>query len=129
VDTLVYALGLFLVGIHAMTFAASSKIYAMSAGLLPPDPKFQRVFKYLNLERGLLAGLFLLLAGFASAALSVSLWFKASLGNLNPSQMLRITLPSALSIFLGFELGLLSFFLSLLGMPKRSGASNVQLQK
>lgn len=125
VDTLVYALGLFLVGIHAMTFAASGKIYAMSAGLLPPDPKFKNAFKYLNLERGLIAGLLLFLIGLTSAVLSVSLWLKVSLGNLNPSQMLRITLPSALAIFLGFELVLLSFFLSLLGMPKRSGPSNV----
>jgi glycosyltransferase involved in cell wall biosynthesis len=124
VDTLVYALGLLLIGVHSMAFAACAKIYAMSAGLLPPDPRFQKLFKYLNLERGLLVSLLLLLAGLGTAVLSVSLWFKASLGDLNPAQMLRITLPSVIAISLGFEFTLLSFFLSLLGMPRRPGPGN-----
>jgi glycosyltransferase involved in cell wall biosynthesis len=125
VDTLVYALGLLLIGIHSMAFAVCGKIYAMSTGLLPSDAKFQRSFKYFNLERGLIVGALLLAVGFGTAFLSVSLWFKASLGSLNPSQMLRITLPSVMAIILGFEIAMMSFFLSLLGMPKRAGQSNV----
>jgi hypothetical protein len=78
------------------------------------------------LERGLIISGLLLVTGFATAFLSVSLWFNASLGNLNPVLMLRITLPSVVAIILGFELAMLSFFLSLLGMPIRSGFNNTR---
>jgi hypothetical protein len=125
VDTLVYALGLVLIGVHSMMFAACGKIYAMSTGLLPPDPGFQKNFRYFTLERGLIAGGALLLLGLGSAILSVVLWFRASLGDLNPVTMLRITLPSITAMVLGFELVMVSFFLSLLGMPKRTGSSNL----
>ncbi|MBV8672575.1 MAG: glycosyltransferase family 2 protein [Acidobacteriaceae bacterium] len=125
VDTLVYALGLFMIGVHSMAFAACGKIYAMSIGLLPADRPFQRVFRHLYLERALLLSALLLLVGFGTAVFSVSLWFKASLGELNPVHMLRITLPSMVAILLGFELAILSFFLSLLGMPIRPGFSNL----
>jgi glycosyltransferase involved in cell wall biosynthesis len=124
VDTLVYALGLLMIGIHSMAFAACGKIYAMTTGLLPFDEKTQRIFKYINLERGLIVSGLLLVIGLATAFLSVSLWFKASLGDLNPVVMLRITLPSVVAIILGFELAMLSFFLSLLGMPIRAGFTN-----
>ena len=126
VDTLVYALGLLMIGIHSMAFAACGRIYAMTTGLLPIDEKTQRIFKYINLERGLIISGLLLAIGFATAFLSVSLWFNASLGNLNPVLMLRITLPSVVAIILGLELAMLSFFLSLLGMPIRSGFNNTR---
>jgi hypothetical protein len=125
VDTLVYALGLLLIGVHSMMFAACGKIYAMSTGLLPPDPKFQKNFNYFTLERGLIVSSLLLLGGLSTAILSVVLWLRASLGDLDPVRMLRITLPSVTAILLGFELAIVSFFLSLLGMPKRTGPSNL----
>jgi glycosyltransferase involved in cell wall biosynthesis len=125
VDTLVYALGLLLIGVHSMMFAACGKIYAMSTGLLPPDPKFQKNFNYFTLERGLIVSSLLLLGGLSTAIISVVLWLRASLGDLDPVRMLRITLPSVTAILLGFELAIVSFFLSLLGMPKRTGPSNL----
>jgi len=126
VDTLVYALGLMIIGIHSMAFAACGKIYAMTSGLLPTDERTRRIFKYINLERGLIVSAFLLVIGFGAAFLSVAVWFKASLGDLNPDAILRITLPSVVAIILGFELAMLSFFLSLLGMPIRAGFTNTR---
>jgi hypothetical protein len=46
------------------------------------------------------------------AIFSVAVWFQASLGDLDPVRMLRITLPSVTAILLGFELAMDSFFLS-----------------
>jgi len=50
VDTLVYVLGLLLIGVQSMIFAACGKIYGIASGLLPPDPKFQNNFNFFTLE-------------------------------------------------------------------------------
>jgi glycosyltransferase involved in cell wall biosynthesis len=119
VDTLTYAIGLMLIGVHICVFAVSAKVFGTRAGFLPPNPQFEKLFKYLKLETGLLVGFVLLLVGFATMIYSFELWHQAQFGTLAASRMLRLTLPAAASLMLGFEVIFSSFFLSLLGMEHR----------
>jgi glycosyltransferase involved in cell wall biosynthesis len=119
VDTLAYASACILIGFHACTFAISAKVFAISEGLLPPDAKFVRWFRYVNLETGLGVGVACLLAGVALGAYDGWLWSRTGFGALHPSQALRLTLPSATAIILGIEIIFTSFFLSLLGLKRR----------
>jgi hypothetical protein len=116
VDTLAYAIGLMLVGVHITVFAVSAKVFGTREGFLPPDAKFERLYNYVTLESGLLLGTALLLAGFGAMVYSVVLWGRAGFGFLTPAHMLRITLPAAAALMLGVEAIFSSFFLSLLGM-------------
>jgi hypothetical protein len=50
---------------------------------------------------------------------AVFLWHAAGFGNLSPTRMLRLTLPSAALFMLGVEAIFASFFLSLLGLNRR----------
>ncbi len=120
VDTLAYALGCVLVGFHACVFAVSAKLFGISAGLLPPDQKFTRRFRFLNLEAGLIAGGLLVLAGIAASIYAMSIWYHAGFGHLRPTLALRVTLPSVTALMLGVEIIFTSFFLSLLGLRRRS---------
>lgn len=119
VDTLTYAIGLMLIGVHICVFAVSAKVFGTREGLLPPNPQFERLFQYLKLETGLLVGLVLLLVGFATMLYSFEVWRHAQFGTLAASRMLRLTLPAAALLMLGFEVIFASFFLSLLGMERR----------
>jgi len=119
VDTLTYALGLVLIGAHISVFAVSAKVFASQEGFLPPDPKFERIFQYVDLEKGLLLGVALLLLGAGIFAYALYIWHAAGFGNLSPQRMLRLTLPSATCFMLGVEAIFGSFFLSLLGMKRR----------
>jgi glycosyltransferase involved in cell wall biosynthesis len=119
VDTLTYSLGLVLIGAHISIFAVSAKVFGTQEGFLPPNPKFERVFKYINLEVGLLFGCVLLLVGFGILAYAISIWHAAGFGELSPQRMLRLTLPSATCFMLGVEAIFGSFFLSLLGLNRR----------
>ncbi len=56
VDTLTYAIGLTLIGVHICVFALCAKIYGMNEGLLPEDPVFSRRLRYFKMETGILAG-------------------------------------------------------------------------
>ncbi|MBB5318644.1 glycosyltransferase family 2 protein [Tunturibacter empetritectus] len=119
VDTLTYALGLVLIGAHISVFAVSARVFGTQEGFLPPNPKFERIFNYINLEVGLLFGAVLLLAGLGILGYAIHIWHSAGFGNLSPQRMLRLTLPSATCFMLGVEAIFGSFFLSLLGMNRR----------
>ena len=119
VDTLTYALGLVLIGAHISVFAVSARVFGTQEGFLPPNPKFERIFNYINLEVGLMFGGALLLVGLGILAYAIHIWHGAGFGDLSPQRMLRLTLPSATCFMLGVEAIFGSFFLSLLGMNRR----------
>jgi len=119
VDTLVYAVGLMLMGVHISIFAVCAKVFGIGEGLLPPDKNFDRWFRYITLETGVLAGAAMLLGGLGSAAYAFALWLRVGLGVLDAEHMLRITLPSAVLLLLGVEAIFASFFLSLMGTARQ----------
>jgi hypothetical protein len=119
VDTLTYALGLVLIGAHITVFAVSAKVFGTQEGFLPPNPAFERLFKIITLETGLLFGCALLAMGAGILGYALFLWHAAGFGDLSPTRMLRLTLPSATLILLGVEAIFASFFLSLLGLNRR----------
>ncbi len=119
VDTLTYALGLVLIGAHITVFAVSAKVFGTQEGFLPVNPQFERLFKIVTLETGLLFGCLLLLIGAGMLGYALYLWHAASFGDLSPTRMLRLTLPSATLLMLGVEAIFASFFLSLLGLRRR----------
>lgn len=119
VHTLLYALMSILMGFQAIAFATFTKVFAISEGLLPEDPRLMKVFRYVKLETGLAIGAVLVLLGVGGSILAVSHWSSQHFGQLNPSQMLRLVSPSVVALTLGFETILSSFFLSVLGMKRR----------
>jgi hypothetical protein len=92
-------------------------------GFLPEDPRFNAIFRYITLETGLIFGGFLLLVGAALLGYAIHLWQASGFGDLSPVRMLRLTLPSATCLMLGVEAIFGSFFLSLLGMKRRSSST------
>jgi len=119
VDTLTYALGLVLIGAHITMFAVSAKVFGTQEGFLPPNPRFERLFKVITLETGVLFGCVLLLVGAGLLGYAIYLWHATGFGPLSPTLMLRLTLPSATCFMLGVEIVFGSFFLSLLGLNRR----------
>jgi glycosyltransferase involved in cell wall biosynthesis len=119
VDTLVYAVISVLLGFQAVVIALFAKVFAMAEGLLPPDQKMERFFSYLNLENGLVFGGLIFLVGLGLSVYAVESWHSHHFGVLNASQMLRLTLPAAVSMTFGFQVAMASFFLSLLRLKRK----------
>jgi glycosyltransferase involved in cell wall biosynthesis len=118
VDTLIYAVISILLGFQAITIALFAKVFAISQGLHPADRKVERFFSYANLETGLLTGALVFLIGLGLSVYAVVSWRARHFGQLNTDQMLRLTMPAAVSMTLGFQLSLASFFLSLLRIKR-----------
>ncbi|HET9947850.1 MAG TPA: glycosyltransferase family 2 protein [Longimicrobiales bacterium] len=119
VNTLVYSAAATVCGFQAMLFAVFAKVFAIDARLLPEDPKMRWATSPASLEAGLVAGLLLILGGFASGAYAVGLWGGRSFGPLDPQVTLRIVAPSATALILGVQLAFSSFFLGVLGLKRR----------
>jgi glycosyltransferase involved in cell wall biosynthesis len=119
VHTMLYAAAFVLLGFQAIAFAVFTKLFAISEGLLPPDPTLDRLFRYITLEVGLCFGAALIVSGLATSVYAVVTWGSKHFGPLNYSLTMRMVIPSALFLILGAQTIFSSFFLSVLGMRRR----------
>ncbi len=120
VHTLLYAFVSVLLGFQLVAFAVFTKVFAISEGLLPEDPRLTRAFRYITLETGLAAGGLLVALGICGSIFAVTGWAKESFGTLDARHMLRIVMPAVFSLTLGVQIICSSFFLSILGLRRRS---------
>ncbi len=119
VHTLLYAFVFVLLGFQLIAFATFTKVFAITEGLLPDDPRLTHAFRWITLESGLAVGALLIAGGLGGSVWAISHWAGGSFGVLNPSQMLRIIMPSVFSLTLGTQVVFSSFFLSILGLRRR----------
>ena len=119
VSALVYSMAAVLIGFQAILFAAFSRAFVANEGLMPPSPGMQKAFKVLNLERGLIIGLLMLVLGVGLAIYGFIHWGSADFGALNARDAIRLAIPAATLSVLGFETIMGSFFLSVLGLSRR----------
>lgn len=114
IHTLLYAATAVIVGFQVTAFAVFSKLFAIREGLLPPDRRLMRVVRHLSLESGLILGGFLLAIGILGTFYAVNIWSDNRFGELNPSIVMRLVIPSITSLALGVQVIFSSFFLSIL---------------
>jgi glycosyltransferase involved in cell wall biosynthesis len=118
VHTLLYAFVFVLLGFQLVAFAVFTKIFAISEGLLPEDPRLNRAFRYITLETGLAAGALLIVLGLGGSIYALSGCIEGSCGPLESAHLLRIVMPSVFSLTLGVQIVCGSFFLSILGLRR-----------
>jgi hypothetical protein len=120
VDTLVGASAAVVIGFQAVMFALLTKVYAMEEGFLPHDKRVQRIIDSWSLERGLVVGGLLALAGLVGLVASLSHWQVHSFGQLEPRHSLRLVVPSATALIMSFQMIFASLFVSILAIRRRS---------
>ncbi len=117
--TLLFASLALLMGHQAVLFGVFAKTFAVNEGLLPEDPGFTRFYRLLNLERGLVIGVLVFLAGAALLVIAVLEWRAANFGRLDYAHTMRLVVPGVTLAALGFQTILSSFFTSILGLARR----------
>jgi glycosyltransferase involved in cell wall biosynthesis len=118
VDTLVAASAMVVIGFQAVLFWLFTQVYAGSEGFLPEEPKVQRLLGNLSLERGLLAGLVIGIAGLVGLIFSLTYWQAKGFGHLNYEHALRLMVPSVTALVVSCQVILGTFFLSILGIKQ-----------
>ncbi len=116
VDTLVAASAMVVIGFQSILFWLFTQVYAGSEGFLPEEPKVQRILGKLSLERGLLLGAAIGLAGLAGLIFSLLYWNGQKFGHLYYEHSLRLMIPSVTALIVAWQVILGTFFLSILGI-------------
>jgi glycosyltransferase involved in cell wall biosynthesis len=128
VHSLMYSATAVIIGFQMTTFAIFTKIFAVREGLLPrnhrlfPQNKIaiNKVFRYTNLELGLLCGGLLLLLGLGGSIYIFGTWERNLFGSLDPVNIMRILIPSVTCLALGIQIIFSSFFISILELPSNT---------
>ena len=119
VHTMLFAAAAVLLGAQSVLFAVFTKTFAAQEGLVPADPRVDRLYQYVTLETGLIVSGAVLVAGLALAVLSLSSWAHTGYGAMDVGRTMRLVIPAMLLMVLGAQGVLASFFLSVLGLRRK----------
>lgn len=118
--TLLFASLAILCGYQAILFSIFSQTFAVMEGFLPESKWLSRFYRVVNLERGLLIAAVALIVGLALMAIAFNRWRLSNFGPLNYAHTMRLVVPGVTLAALGFQTILSSFFVSIMGMSRKS---------
>jgi glycosyltransferase involved in cell wall biosynthesis len=119
VSTLLYFALAVVVGMQALYFFLTARLYGIFAGLLPDDPRLRRVLGRLTPEVGVVVGTILVAIGLALSLYALATWNEAGFGRLNYPHTLRIVIPGATFITCGMQTVFSALFIGVLGLRHR----------
>jgi len=117
--TLLFGMLALLCGYEAAFFAIFAKALAIKQGLLPEDPRLTRFLDTFNLEVGLVVAVVALLIGLILLGTAVNHWWLVNFGHLDYSRTMRLVVPGATLVALGFQTILSAFLVSFLDLDHR----------
>jgi len=120
VHTMLYAGALTVIGAQLVFYAIFAKTFVIQSGLHPPDERMTRLWRHFTLETGLAASLAVIVAGLVLGIRALLAWQDRAFGALEVDQTLRLVIPSVVLLILGVQGILHSFFLSILGLQRRT---------
>ena len=118
VHTLLFTSGFVLIGFQFILFYGLTKVFTVENGLLPKSKKYDRLFKFIDLEKGLVVGIILVITGIALSISAYSDWQAVSFGDIENPALFRRIIPAVTLTLLGVQIILFSLFFSILGLKK-----------
>jgi hypothetical protein len=101
-----------ILGYQVVVMGVQAKIFIVTQKLTSVSSRVEKAFHYFNLERGIVAGVALLSAGFGAL---VYVLVRVAFQNYSALQQFRIALPGMTLVVLGVQTVFSSFFLSMMG--------------
>lgn len=117
--TLLFASVAMLCGYQSVLFAIFTKTLAVNEGLHPPEAWLDRFYRHATLERGLIVSLSAMVIGLALLLLVLNQWRLSHFARLDYPVTMRLVVPGATLLALGFQTMLSSFFVSMLSIQRR----------
>jgi len=102
------------VGVQFLAFAVLAKVAAIRLDVLPEDLRLVRALERLTLERGIVIGLGLALAGLIVLVGQVIGWGAGGFGELEVTSSIRWSILAGTTITIGVQFILVSFLIGVL---------------
>ena len=122
IHTLLYAAVTACVGLQMLLFAGLSSSHAVQIGVLPRMPPGLAWARTVSLERGLLAGLALMLGGAALAVGTIWMWSGADFQAVDPGRLMRVAIPAAALVLAGTQVATTAFLMEYVRLAPRKGS-------
>jgi glycosyltransferase involved in cell wall biosynthesis len=117
VHTFLVACVCILLGLQSITFAAISRRYATSHGLIPPSPRYASILEALTLERLLIAALVVGVLGLIGVGWCLSVWASGGFGPIRGVFLLRVLMVSLTAVAAAVQLVFSAFLASIVAIP------------
>lgn len=118
VHTLLFTSGFILIGFQFILFYGLTKVFTVENELLPKSNKYDKLFKLINLEKGLIFGAILVIIGIILSFSAYFDWQAINFGDIENTSTLRSVIPAITLMLLGVQVILFSLFFSILGLKK-----------
>lgn len=118
VHTLLFTSGFVLIGFQFILFYGLTKVFTVENELLPKSNKYDKLFKLINLEKGLIVGAILVIIGIILSFSAYFDWQAINYGDIENTSTLRSVIPAITLMLLGVQVILFSLFFSILGLKK-----------
>lgn len=103
-----------LVGFQSVLLWAFGETIAIERGLFPRNPTFERAMRALSLERGLVAGVLMMVVGIVAVAYATYWWSSIGFGPIAGRSLIGVVCGSSALVAFGFQCVSGSFFSYLL---------------
>jgi hypothetical protein len=119
VHTILYAVTAITIGFQSVTFALLTKTFAVQEQLLPEHHRLKKLMKKATLEKGMLLGALMIIAGLGGTVYSLYLLKAGRFQPVNIQYTMRIVITSITLLSMGFQVIFSSFFYSILKLKIR----------
>lgn len=116
IHTMLYGSAMVMIGANMIFFFLFTRIYAMRTNFIPTKESVATKLANVTTENGAVAGVLLTLAGIIMTIAAFVIWKDTSFGNLNPQEMMRMTIPALTLMVVGIEMIFASFFIGILNI-------------
>lgn len=118
-NTLLVAGMSMLIGFQMISFYLFAKVFAITEGFLPGDPKINTFLRLFPLEIGILIGFVFFALGATLMTQALLLWQQTGYGELANLVKLQKVIPAIIFLLFSFQVTFSSFFLSILKLHRK----------
>ncbi|GAA4774548.1 glycosyltransferase family 2 protein [Stakelama sediminis] len=119
IHTMIFGVMAAIMGSQCIGLAVMARRYGAIAGMWPESGLMRRVRNWFSVERACVLGGLMLAMGIGGAILATSIWAAHGFGNMQPTALMRVTIPSVFLSCVGLQMVLTAFFIGLLDQPGR----------
>lgn len=105
IHSMLYMSAAIVLGMQLVQLAFLTKWMGVLTGIVPRPAWLEAAERWLTIERGLIAGLFLMAAGMVVSLALVFEWKATGFGALDPREVMRWAIPAVTLLIVGMQLG------------------------
>ena len=112
INTLLYTSAMLMIGVNLILFNAFTRTYARVTGFIPMPENEKK--KFFTVDKGIFIGAVLFIIGLVLTIMALVGWNSRNFGQLNPQEMMRLTIPAVTFMVTGVQVLFGSFFIGIL---------------